>query len=176
MREDADDKMRAIVLARKQQCEDFAQLQASNTKLLAKVQDLDRIKADAEKQQKELEDIVKAVKASDKKLEDAEAYIKELETTMTPIIDLIVPQARSASAQNILDRLRVVPQRIKSAIRSASEVVVAQVLAIIQSRWSLPNINEVVDGVPEECSDQRYEQLKAEMTPIAADMIQDLTL
>lgn len=175
MRKDADDKIRAIVLARKKQCEDFAQLQASNTKLLAKVQDLDRIKADAEKQQKELEDIVKAVKASDKKLEDAEAYIKELETAMTPIIDLIVPQARSASAQNILDRLRVVPQRIKSAIRSASEVVVAHVLNI-QSRWSLPNINEVVDGVPEECSDQRYEQLKAEMTPIAADMIQDLTL
>lgn len=186
MREDADTQMREMILTRKKLCEDLEQLQANNAELLVKVQDLDRIKATAEKQQQdlegahrrlgELEDVVKAMKTTDKKLEETEAYVKELEAAIIPIVDLIVPQARSAPSQSILDRIKVVPQRVKSAIQSASKVVVTHVLAIIQSRWSLPNINEVADGVPEDCSDQRYEELKAEMTPLAADIIQDLTL
>lgn len=106
----------------------------------------------------------------------ARAYIGELETAVLPIVDTFVPEVEDQETAPLLTRLRQVPQQVQNFVRSAAKVVIKHVLARVQDRWGVQDIEKVADGASDECTDERYEALMDKAEPIAQILVDDLEL
>ena len=61
-------------------------------------------------------------------------------------------------------------------MKLTAEACTTHVLVVIRSRWSIPNLEDCVDGAASDCDDEKFEFLKKAVGLVAADIVEQLEL
>lgn len=170
------DKLQAEFEAKKQKLELMEHHITGLEQTVGKLRSSDKELATAKENITELKQTVTKLESSEKELAAARAYIKELEEAAEPLAVMLVPEQDTQASTPLVERLRQAPQYLKEYVRVATKVVVTNVLAVIQSRWSIPNLEACTDGIAEDCTEERFEELKEKADPVAESIVQELDM
>ena len=94
----------------------------------------------------ELRNLKASKTAADEELRKLKEQNSQLEATVKPLVNALVPEKNPARPASLLDRLREAPWKWKDYVKLTAETCTTHVLAVVRLRWSIPNLEDCADG------------------------------
>src|SRR5689334_5858197 len=86
---------------------------------------------------------VDELKVAQTELDTAQAYIKNVEEAVTPIVDTFIPEPEDGQSRPLIERLKQVPDLAMGYVREAAKVLFKHLLVVVQNRWANVEVQQV---------------------------------
>jgi hypothetical protein len=129
---------------------------------------IERINEEKAKIQSELEKKSKMLEDADKQIVRDLKFFRGMERAVVPIVDMLVPKGATAGAdEDLLARAEKAARGMDDYIRQMARDTVGQVLASVQSFNPDLDLAPVANGMPEELSEEAFQELATKLGPVA---------